>query len=80
MSVRRIWSSRYAEFSESGCAGIFWSSKFVDFEGSQGGPLRVECFGHNLFTKNSSSLNRVQYVSISMNRLQYISGSMNRAH
>ena len=50
--------SSYAEFRERGCARMCWSSRYADFEGSEGAPLRVECFGHNLFTKYSTSLNR----------------------
>ena len=55
-------------------------ARYVEFEQSEGAPLWVECFGHNLFTKNSSSLNRVHYISGSMNCVHRKSSSSKSVH
>ena len=47
-----FWSRRYAELREQGCARIFLSSRYADFEGNEGAPLWVEYFGQDLFTKS----------------------------
>jgi hypothetical protein len=59
---------------------MFWSRMYAGFEGSEGAPLRVQCFGYNLFTKNSTSLNRVHFVSGSMNRVHLKSSSSKWVH
>ncbi len=40
----------------------------------------MECFGHNLLSKNSSSLNRVRYISGSINRVHRKSSSSKLVH
>ncbi len=55
-------------------------ARYVEFDRSEGAPLWVKCFGHNLFTKNSSSLNRFHYISGSMNRVHQKSSSSKSVH
>ena len=36
-----FWSSRYAELRGQGCTRIILSSRYADFEGNEGAPLRA---------------------------------------